>query len=140
VSPPEFVFRKHLTVEAVEDGNVAVTVVLPPELVRDYCSFLESLASFFHSASHKGSWALSRSRAASRVDSDNKSLAEYRARLVAAFDTYTARGFERKAAIKQIAADLRAESHPWCCPDMVRSQLVAGGRGGRPGRPRRGVK
>lgn len=33
-----------LTIKPAADGLVAVTVLLPPELVRDYCRFLESLA------------------------------------------------------------------------------------------------
>ncbi|MGE4545521.1 MAG: hypothetical protein AB7D06_15585 [Pedobacter sp.] len=39
--------RDKLTVEALDDDQFTVTVVLPAELVRSYCFFLDSLAGFF---------------------------------------------------------------------------------------------
>ena len=134
--------QENLSVEAVEDGLVAVTVVLPPDLVQDYCQFLESLASFFKIANRKSSSALSEFQASCGAleRRAQKNIAEYRARIVTAFDDYTAQGLERQDAIKRVAADLRAASHPWCTLDVVRSELVAAGRGARRGRPRRSVK
>lgn len=129
-----------LTVKPAADGLVAVTVLLPPDLVRDYCRFLESLADFFHTVDRKAKIEFASQRAAAQaafhVEAQRR-LAEYRARLVTAFDAYTTQGFVRKEAVKRVAADLRAELHPWCGVDLVRSQLVAAGRGGRAGRPRR---
>lgn len=131
---------EQITVKPATDGLVAVTVLLPPDLVRDYCRFLESLADFFHTVDRKATLELAILRAAtqSALHADGqRRLAEFRARLVTAFDAYTACGLDRKEAIKRVAADLRAESHPWCAVELVRSQLVAAGRGGRAGRPRR---
>lgn len=128
------------TIKTAADGLVAVTVLLPPDLVRDYCRFLESLADFFHTVDRKATIELASLRAATQATfhaDGQRRLGEYRARLVTAFDTYTALGLDRKEAIKRVAADLRAESHPWCAVDLVRSQLVAAGRGGRAGRPLR---
>lgn len=131
---------ERMTVKPTADGLVAVTVLLPPDLVRDYCRFLESLADFFHTVDRKATIELANLRASTQATfhaDGQRRLVEYRARLVTAFDTYTALGCDRKEAIKRVAADLRAESNPWCAVDLVRSQLVAAGRGGRAGRPRR---
>lgn len=128
------------TIKPASDGLVAVTVHLPPDLVRDYCRFLESLADFFHTVDRKVTIELASQRAAAQaafhVEAQHR-LAEYRARLVSAFDVYTACGLDRKDAVKRIAAELRDENHPWSAVHLVRSQLVAAGRGGRAGRPRR---
>lgn len=128
------------TIKPAPDGLFAVTVHLPHDLVRDYCRFLESLADFFHTVDRKSTIELASQRAAAQaafhVEAQHR-LAVYRARLVTAFDDYTARGLDRKETVKRIAAELRAENHPWCDVDLVRSQLVAAGRGGRAGRPRR---
>ena len=136
--------HESLTVETTEDGLVSVTVILPPDLVRDYCRFLDSLATFFGAVHRKSSISASLVRAASLAADPvaRKNLQEYRELIVSAFDAYTCRGLDRKEAIKRVSADLRAESHPWCSADLVRSQLIAAGRGGRSGRPssRRGQK
>jgi len=126
-----------LTVTPAEDGRVAVTVLLPPELIRDYCQFLQSLAAFFHLASRKAVNVTAAARSAQAAPERNNAYAAFTARVVSAFDKYTASGLDRKEAVKRISADLRAENHPWRSADLVRSTLVAAGRGGRPGRPRR---
>lgn len=140
MSLPPPVLRDRLSVQAVEDGQVAVTVILPPELVKDYCRFLDSLSSFFAAIQHQSVAAQAQAKAtASDLDQraeDN--LASYRARVVASFDRYTAQGLGRKEAITAIAAELRAAHHPWCSFDQVRVTLVESGRGGRFGRPPRG--
>lgn len=128
------------TIKPASDGLVAVTVHLPADLVRDYCRFLESLADFFHTVDRKATIELASQRSAAQVafhSEAQRRLSDYRARLVTAFDAYTACGLGRKQAVKRVAADLCAESHPWSGVDLVRSQLVAAGRGGRVGRPRR---
>lgn len=133
-----FPILDQMTVKPAANGLVAVTVLLPPDLVRDYCRFLESLADFFHTVDRKATIELASLRAATQATfhaDAQRRLAEYRARLVTAFDVYTTRGLDRKEAIKRVAAELRAESHPWCGVDLVRSQLVTVGRGGRVGRP-----
>lgn len=139
---PATLLLEHLSVESLGDGFVAVTVSLPADLLREYCHFLESLSGFFNVAHRHSTWALSQQRQSSLASEREvkASIDEYRNRLIALFDEHTLRGLDRKSAIKQVAADLRAESHPWCCVELVRSELVAAGRGGRPGRPRRGVK
>lgn len=132
--------QDRLTVETLDDGFVAITVTLPVELVQDYRHFLESLSRFFHAVQVKGKISHAQSRAESQAldrEAENN-LAAYRARIVRTFDRYTSRGLDRKAAIQAIAQELRVEDHPWRSPDLIRSTLVAAGRGGRPGRPRRG--
>lgn len=129
------------TIKPAPDGLIAVTVHLPSDLVRDYCRFLESLADFFHTVERKATIELASQRAAAQAAfhaEAQRRLSDYHIRLISAFDAYTACGLGRKEAAKRVAAaDLRAESHPWCDVDLVRSQLVAAGRGGRAGRPRR---
>lgn len=129
-----------LTVSPSDDGRIAVTVLLPPELVHDYCRFLESLASFFQVIQRKGVVATCAARSAQAAPEREKVHADYSAKVVEAYDRYTAAGLDRKAAISRIAADLRASNHPWRSTDLVRSTLVAAGRSGRPGRPRRGAR
>lgn len=134
-------FLDRLSVAPAADGLVAVTVLLPPDLVRDYCHFLESLANFFESADRRIKIErahLSAETQATQKESGERRRAEYRARLVASFDAFTAQGLDHKEAVKRISADLRASKHPWSGFDLVRSELVAAGRGGgRGGRPRR---
>lgn len=139
MTPSQFVPPDQITVKPAGDGRLAVTVLLSAELVRDYCRFLETLSSFFASVDRKATLERANVRAvanAALLAESNDTRAKYRARLVSSFDAYIGRGLDRKEAVKRVAADLRAESHPWCSPDLVRSELVAAGRGGRGGRPR----
>ena len=137
---PESLLHDSLTVTPADDGRVAVTVLLPSDLVRDYCRFLESLAGFFQSIHRKSFIASVESRAAARALDHGPAVAAYASALVAAYDAFTASGLSRNEAIKRIAADLRAKSHPWCAPHLVRSQLIASGRAGRSGRPASAVQ
>jgi hypothetical protein len=137
MTPSADFLKDFLTVTPAKDGRVAVTVLLPPDLVRDYCRFLESLASFFQTVNRKSTYADAEARSARLTPEQSAAAAAYASRVVAAYDQYTAAGLDRKTAIRRIAADLRAAKHPWCSPDLVRSQLVTSGRSGRPGRPRR---
>lgn len=136
--PPLSFLHDKLTVKAVDDDRFAVTVVLPADLVRSYCLFLESLSSFFRFAHRQGT--IDKALVTSgELDAEAEARkAAYRDRLVHAFDAYTAQGLDHKQTVKRIAADLRAENHPWRFTEQVRSTLVAAGRSGRPGRPRRG--
>lgn len=124
--------RDKLTVEALDDDQVSVTVVLPAELVKSYCFFLDSLVGFFHTTDRHCKIARAQARFNSPgIDKEAEArLAAYRDRLVKAYDEYTAKGLNRKAAIKQIAADLRAKNHPWRTIDAIRSTLIAAGRDG----------
>jgi hypothetical protein len=130
----------NLTVKALDDDRVSVSVVLPADLLHSYCRFLDALQGFFRTANRQGSIARCEARAtsAARLREAEAHRAAYRERLVTAFDAYTAQGLGRQDAIRRIVADLRAEEHPWRFPEQVRSALVAAGRSGRPGRPRRG--
>lgn len=136
--PISRMFLDQVTVKAAENGLLAVTVELPADLVRDYCRFLESLAEFFHRVDRQRMVVAAERRAAAlALDPElDRSIADYRQRLVAAYDAYTATGLNRQQAIKNIAADLRRDSHPWCTVDVVRCAMIEAGRGGRPGRPR----
>jgi len=138
MSTPRFSLSDGLTVEPADDGNVSVTVVLPPDLVADYCQFLDALSNFFRVTKRKASLVESLVRATSpeRLEEVERSLSDYRSLLVTSFDSYVESGLDRKEAVKRVAADLRAKSHPWCAVHVVRSQLVLAGRGGKPGRPR----
>lgn len=139
MTPSADFLKDVLSVTPAKDGRVAVTVLLPPELVRDYCRFLESLASFFQTVKRQSSYATASARSAVLTPERSAAVDAYAARVVAAYDSYTAAGLDRKTAIRRVAADLRAVKHPWCSPDLVRAQLVASGRSGRSGRPRRGT-
>ena len=137
--PPPFL-RDRLEVRSLDDGQVAVTVVLPSDLVRDYCRFLDALTSFFHTVQNKTTVAQAQAKAAAAVldQKADEALTAFRSRVAAAFDRHTAQGLTRKEAVKAIAAELRAEDHPWRSPELVRATLVEAGRGSRGGRPRRG--
>lgn len=126
-----------LSVTPVEDGRVAVTVLLPPDLVQEYCRLLDSLAGFFHSINRKSFVATIPERAASRAAEAEFAVSAYASLVVSTYDRYTSEGLTRSQAIRQIGADLRSKSHPWSSPDLVRHQLIASGRSGRPGRPRK---
>ena len=127
-----------LKVTPLDNDQVQVTVTLPSDLFRDYIRILDSLTGFARTLQNKSRLARSRSI------EDDFSLQEgfrlrdqYYARLVVLFDQYTAQGLNRSATIKQISSILRKEKHPWSSADLVRSSLIAAGRGGHPGRPRR---
>lgn len=137
MSLPPAVLLDRLTVKPSQDGEFAITVVLPADLVREYCHLLESLAAFFYQVNRKCIISTAQLRATSQAINHAAELqaSEYRARLVSSFDTYTAAGLDRKTAIKRIGADLRADNHPWRDIDLIRSELVAAGRGSRMGRP-----
>ncbi len=130
-SPVFSLLREHLAIKVCEDGQVCVSVTIPPELLRPYCLLLESLAGFFQVANRQTTIAKAQAKAvAARLEPEAQThLAAYRSRIVAAFDRHTAAGLDRKEAIKRVAAELRSQSHPWSSPDLVRSQLVAAGRG-----------
>lgn len=136
--PPLSFLQDSLTVEAQDNGQFSVTVILPPELVRSYCLFLDSLSGFFRHTNRHVEIEKARSASSGLSQEAETTIAAYRDRVVNAFDAYTAQGMDRKDSIKQIAADLRAEDHPWRFSEQIRSTLVAAGRGGRPGRPARG--
>lgn len=131
--------QDNLKVTPAENDQVEVTVTLPADLLVDYVRLLDSLTGFFKVVNRKAKYAMVRSEASSQkyAEEAQQRIAEYRSRLVELFDNYSAQGLDRKSAIKQIAALLRSENHPWCCPDLVRSNLVAAGRRGRSGRPRK---
>jgi hypothetical protein len=137
MSLPPAVLSDKLTVKTVADGQFAITVVLSADLVREYCQLLESLAAFFYQVNRKSITASAEHQATSRtLDLQAERYAtEYRCRLVTSYDAYRSSGLTRNEAIKQIAADLRSESHPWRSADLVRVTLIAAGRGGRRGRP-----
>lgn len=131
--------RDTLKVSPTDSDLVEVTVTLPPDLFVHYIQLLESLSGFFHFVNRKSKYLQARSAAASHeyAEEAQRRITAYRSHLVKRFDHYTGQGLDRKSAVKQIAAELRAEKHPWCAPELVRSSLVAAGRGGKAGRPRR---
>lgn len=130
--------RDKLKVTPADNNQIEVTVILSPDLFPHYVRLLESLSGFFQFVSRQAKFIQSRSESASQkyAEEAQERISEYRSYLVEAFDLYTSQGLDRKSAIKQIAADLRSEKHPWCSPELVRMSLVAAGRGGRSGRPR----
>ena len=140
MTQPGFHLSEALTVKPVADGQVSVTVLLPADLVTDYCRFLEALTNFFRAVDRKTSHAFSSVRVAApeAIQETNRHVATYHAHLISAFDGYIASGLDRHEAVKRVAADLRAVSHPWCSLHVVQAELVVLGRGGSPGRPRRG--
>lgn len=140
MSPALSFLLDDLTVKATKDGRVAITVVLPSDLVTDYCRFLDALSGFFRVVDRKVIHQITpvRINSPEEIEETNRRINAYRSRLVSAFDGYVIQGLDRESAVKRVAADLRAASHPWCSVHVVRSELVAAGRGGSPGRPRRG--
>jgi len=131
--------HNNLQVPPAQDDQAQVTATLPYDLFSDSLRLLDSLTGFVRTVNSKAKLAKSQTdQAKEKLDREAKqNIARYQDDLVQAFDQYTSQGFDRKAAIKQITADLRAEKHCWSSPGLVRSSLVAAGRGGRPGRPRR---
>jgi hypothetical protein len=72
------------TVQAVQDGEFALTVILPPDMIRDYCLLPRITLSVLLSSYRKSVIATAQLRAASRaIDHEAEfKLSEYRARLV----------------------------------------------------------
>jgi hypothetical protein len=136
---PNSFLTDDLTVETVEDGRVAVTVLLPPDLVSHYCKLLDSLHDFFRVVDRKKSYTLSEDRVRSpeAKQQAKRFHSEYRDRIAKAFDKYIDSGLDYKEATKRVASDLRSDNHPWSASHLVKSELVAIGRGGRSGRPRK---
>lgn len=132
--------RDKLTVEALDDDQVAVTVVLPAELVRSYCFFLDSLVGFFRTTDRHCKIARAQARLESRCDLDQeaeKRKAAYRDRLVKSYDKYVAAGLNHQESIKRIISDLQKRSHPWRTREIVSTTLKAAGRSGYTYRSRR---
>ena len=125
MTQPGFHLSEALTVKPVADGQVSVTVLLPADLVTDYCRFLEALTNFFRAVDRKTSQAFSSVRVAApeAIQETHRHVATYHAHLISAFDGYIASGLDR---------------HEWCSLHVVQAELVALGRGGSPGSPRRG--
>lgn len=133
-------FLDRLSISPAEDDLVAVTVYLPPDLVHDYRRFLESVSTFFLNVERKASAEAVEARAVKRQAIEyhgQQNLILYHERISKSFDDYTLAGLDRKAAVRRVAADLRADKHPWCCPELVKRELVKLGRGGQAGRPPR---
>jgi len=133
------ILLESLSVQPGDDGLVSVTVQLPPELVTQYCRFLDSLSDFFAAVDRKSYLV---NLTSPEVQRDRQQAADsrraaFRARLVLLFDDYKSAGLTRQEAIRRVSSDLRAEHHPWSAADLVRSELIAAGRPGVPGRPRR---
>lgn len=55
-----------MTVKPAPNGLVAVTVLISPDVVRDYCRFLETLADFFHTVDRKATIELDSHHAATQ--------------------------------------------------------------------------
>jgi len=128
-----------LKVSPADDGKINVTVTLPADLFIHYIRLLDSLSGFFQFVNRKAKIAQLQSASSleARAKEAKKNIDQYQVKLVELFDLYSAQGLDRKSVVKQISSDLRANKHPWSSPELVRSSLVAAGRGGRPGRPRR---
>lgn len=138
MTSPLFFLQDKLNVVPVADDQVQVTVTLPADYLFQFTRLLDSLADFVGVLKRQDE--LSRSilnRQSQAVNTQAQhNLDQYRQRIVAAYDLYTAQGHNRNSAIKQISADLRADHHPWSSVDLVRPSLIEAGRAGRVGRPR----
>ena len=129
----------NLTATPIGDDQVQITVTLPADYLFHFSVLLDSLTGFVDVLKREDKLSRTKAdRAAKQFDEQaQRNLASYHQRIVKAYDAYTSQGLNRNAAIKQISADLRADSHPWSSPDLVRPSLIEAGRSGRVGRPRR---
>lgn len=108
MTPPQDSFLDRLSVSPAEDDLVAVTVYLPPDLVKDYRRFLESVSTFFLNVERKTSAEAGKAREVKRqlIEYDSQqNLTLYHERISKGFDDYTLAGLDRKEAIKRVAAD-----------------------------------
>lgn len=96
MTPPRPFLLDTLSVKSVDDNHLAVTVVLPADLVKPYCHFLESLAGFFLTVDRKARIEHAAQRQTEPRSPDPRIA--YHARLVVMFDTYTADGLTRKGS------------------------------------------
>lgn len=131
--------HKSLKVTPLEENQVEVTVTLQSDEYVHYLRLLDSLTGFIRTINSKTKLAKHKNSDYSKFEQDQARATKdkYYKRIVQGFDLYTSQGLDRKAAIKQIGADLRKENHPWSSPDLVRFSLRDAGRPGRVGRPRR---
>lgn len=122
--------RDQLTVEALDDDQVSVTVVIPADLLNSYCHLIDSLYGFFREANRRSKIARALSKASCGPDPDGQArIAQYRDLLFKSFEKYTTKGLDRDSALKAIRDDLRATGHPWSNLFLIRDVLVDRGRG-----------
>ena len=139
MTPHLYFLQDNLEVTPLDSDQVQITVTIPADYLFQFSQLIDCLSGFVQVLQRQEK--ISRSKKAYDSEEFRKEAQEniqrYYQRIAKSFDNYTSQGLDRKNAIKQIAAELRAEGHPWSSPDLVRPSLIKAGRPGRVGRPRR---
>ncbi len=117
-------------VNSLRDGNVCLSVVIPETMTRGFVTFLESMLGLMKTADRQAIAAARESRPVDLEELENKE--QFRNNFIdlvcCTFETLIDQGVEKKEAIKQTNALLKAKNHPWANHETVRSILSAQGR------------
>jgi hypothetical protein len=117
-------------VNSMRDGNVCLSVVLPETMTRGFVTFLEAMLGLMKTADRQALAAVRESRP---IDLEERQRVEtfkenFNNLVCSTFETLIGQGIEKKEAIKQTNALLKAKKHPWANHETVRSILSAEGR------------
>jgi uncharacterized protein YoaH (UPF0181 family) len=139
MTPHLYFLQDNLEVTPLDSDQVQITVTIPADYLFQFSQLIDCLSGFVQVLQRQEK--ISRSKKTYDSEEFRKEAQEniqhYYQRISKSFDHYISQGLDRNNAIKQIAAELRAEEHPWSSPDLVRPSLIKAGRPGRVGRPRR---
>lgn len=117
-------------VNSMRDGNVCLSVVMPETMTRGFVTFLEAMLGLMKTADRQAIAAVRESRPIDlaerqRVETFQKNFTD---QVCSTFEALIGQGIEKKEAIKQTNALLKAKKHPWANHETVRSILSAEGR------------
>jgi len=117
-------------VNSLRDGNVCLSVVIPETMTRGFVTFLESMLGLMKTADRQALTAVRQSRPVDLEELKRKDQlkTDFIKLTCDTFDGFQAQGIEKKEAIKQTNALLKAKKHPWANHETIRSILSAEGR------------
>jgi hypothetical protein len=120
----------NLRVDSLRDGNVCLSVVIPETMTRGFVTFLESMLGLMKTADRQATAA---ARASRPVDlAELQQAKDYRDNFTdlvcKTFESLIGQGIDKKEAIKETNALLKAKKHPWANHETVRSILSAEGK------------
>ena len=133
-------FALDLRVSPARDGYVCVSVALPEGMTRAFVALLDSLHGLVRVVDNKSRASFAQARAVDlgEIEKTRQFSDSYKAEVCRVFDALTARGVDRREAVKLTNRAMKDAGHPWATFDLVQDTLRAAGRfrSARSGRPR----